>query len=138
MSDFIENYQYTIAWVVYIFSGIIFSLFWWKVTSLLAHAGWREALRGIALVLIFMPWFTDGTHDHLAPAFVVVLLDLLIGTSDNGLTGSLALLSSLAVMLMVLIARRFFLPEVTIKRVKKELFVGENRLANSAARRYIA
>ena len=108
MSDFIESYQYTIAWVVYIFSGIVFSLFWWKVTALFTHAGWREMLRGIALVLIFMPWFTDGTHDHLAPAFVVVLLDLLIGTSDNGLTGSLALLSSLAVMLMLLIARRFF------------------------------
>ena len=108
MSEHIENYQYVIAWVVYIASGFIFSLFWWKITSSLAHAGWRELLRGIALVLIYTPWFTNDLRDNLAPAFVVVLLDLLIGASDNGLTSALVLLSSSAVMLMLLMGRRFF------------------------------
>jgi hypothetical protein len=38
---------------------------------------------------------------------VVVLIDLLLGASDNGLEGSLALLLSAAGMLLVLIGRRF-------------------------------
>ena len=38
---------------------------------------------------------------------VVVLIDVLLGTSDNGLAGSLALLLATAVMLATLIGRRF-------------------------------
>ena len=107
MNEFIVEHQSIIAWSVYIVSGLIFSLFWWKVTRLVAHRGWRELLRGIALVVIYTPWFTSEAHEHLAPALVVVLIDLLLGASNNGLTGSLALLLATAGMLLVLIGRRF-------------------------------
>jgi hypothetical protein len=107
VNQFIFEYQSAIAWSVYIGSGLIFSLFWWKVTRLVAHRGWRELLRGISLVVIYTPWFTSEAHEHLAPALVVVLIDLLLGASGNGLAGSLALLLATAGMLLVLIGRRF-------------------------------
>ena len=107
VNEFIVEHQSVIAWSVYIVSGLIFSLFWWKVTRLVAHRGWRELLRGISLVVIYTPWFTSEAHEHLAPAIVVVLIDLLLGASDNGLAGSLALLLSTAGMLVLLIGRRF-------------------------------
>ena len=107
MNEFIVEHQSVIAWSVYIVSGLIFSLFWWKVTRLVAHRGWRELLRGISVVVIYTPWFTSEAHEHLAPAMVVVLIDLLLGASGNGLAGSLALLLGTAVMLAVLIGRRF-------------------------------
>ena len=107
MNEFIGHYQYFVAWTVYIGSGLIFSLFWWRITKLVAHRGWRELLRGIALVVIYTPWFTSEAHEHLAPAMVVVLIDVLLGTSDNGLAGSLALLLATAAMLATLIGRRF-------------------------------
>ena len=107
MNEVIGHYQYFVAWAVYIGSGLIFSLFWWKLTKLVAHRGWRELLRGISLVVIYTPWFTGEAHEHLAPAMVVVLIDVLLGTSDNGLAGSLALLLATAVMLATLIGRRF-------------------------------
>ena len=107
MNEFIVEYQSFIAWSLYIGSGLIFSLFWWKVTRLVAHRGWRELLRGISLVVIYTPWFTSEAHEHLAPAMVVVLIDLLLGASDNGLAGSLALLLATAGMLVLLIGRRF-------------------------------
>ncbi len=84
MNEVIGHYQYFVAWAVYIGSGLIFSLFWWKLTKLVAHRGWRELLRGISLVVIYTPWFTGEAHEHLAPAMVVVLIDLLLGTTDNG------------------------------------------------------
>ena len=107
MNEFIVEHQSVSPWSVYIVSGLIFSLFWWKVTRLVAHRGWRELLRGISLVVIYTPWFTSEAHEHLAPAIVVVLIDLLLGASDNGLAGSLALLLSTAGMVVLLIGRRF-------------------------------
>jgi hypothetical protein len=107
VNEFIGQYQYVIAWSVYISSGLLFSLFWWKITTLVAHRGWRELLRGVSLVVLYTPWFTSEAHEHLAPAIVVVLMDLLLGTSDNGLAGSLALLLATAAMLAALIGRRY-------------------------------
>jgi hypothetical protein len=107
VDEFIFEHQSFIAWSVYVVSGLIFSLFCWRVTRLVAHRGWRELLRGISLVLIYTPWFTSEAHEHLAPAMVVVLIDLLLGPSDNGLAGSLALLLATAGMLVLLIGRRF-------------------------------
>ena len=106
MNEFIGQYQYVIAWAVYIGSGILFCLFWWETTSLIDHHGWRDLLRGMSLVVIYTPWFTSEAHEYLAPAIVVVLMDLLLGSSDNGLTGSLALMFATAAMLAGLIARR--------------------------------
>jgi len=107
VNEFIGQYQYVIAWSVYIGCGLIFSLSWWKVTSLLKHRGWRDLLRGVSLVVIYTPWFTSEAHEHLAPAIVVVLMDLLLGSSDNGLAGSLTLLVATATMLAALIGRRY-------------------------------
>lgn len=85
--------------------GLMFCLFLWKLTSGLKHAGWRDLLRGICLVIIFTPWFISEAHEHLAPAAMIVVMDLLLGSSTNGLAGSLALLLSSALMLVLLIAR---------------------------------
>lgn len=108
MNEFIGQYQYILAWSLYIGSGLIFSLFWWRITRFVNHRGWRELLRAISLVLIYTPWFTSAAHEHLAPAIVVVLIDLLLGSSDNGLAGSLTLLLASAAMLAALIGRRYF------------------------------
>ena len=106
MDAFIGQYQYSIAWGVYLGAGVLFSLFWWKLTSRITHSGWRDLLRGVALVVIFTPWYAGDAHEHFAPAIVIVLLDLILGSTDNGLTGSLALLVATALMLAALIAKR--------------------------------
>lgn len=106
MNEFISQYQYVLAWSVYILAGLGFCLFWWKVTSFLAHDGWRDLFRGIALVMMYTPWFADDSHEHFAPAVVVAFMDFLLGGSDNGLAASLALLVATALMLAALIIRR--------------------------------
>ncbi|MDA0978437.1 MAG: hypothetical protein O3B72_07765 [Proteobacteria bacterium] len=106
MDSFIGQYEYHLAWTVYLLASVCFCLFWWKLTGNLKHGGWRDLLRGAALVVIFTPWYVSDAHDHLAPALVVVLMDLLIGSSDNGLAGALVLLVAVALMLALLIVRR--------------------------------
>ncbi|MBT4161958.1 MAG: hypothetical protein HOC70_06905 [Gammaproteobacteria bacterium] len=106
MDDFITEYQYLIAWGIYIGFGFLFCLFWWKITSGFRHAGWKDLLRGITVVVIFTPWYVSAAREHAAPAAVVVALDLMLGSTDNGLAGSLALLVATAIMLMLLIVRR--------------------------------
>jgi hypothetical protein len=106
MDEFIGQFQYQLAWSVYITSGLLFCAFWWKLTSNLDHEGWRDLFRGIALVLIFTPWFAGESHETYAPAVMVVCMDLLLGSSDNGLAASLALLIVTALTLVTLILRR--------------------------------
>jgi hypothetical protein len=106
MESIVSEYEYTIAWTVYVVAGVMFCLFWWKMTSLLNHAGWRDLLRGIVLVVIYTPWFAGDPREHFAPATLVVLMDLLLGSTENGLAASLALLIATALMLAALIVKR--------------------------------
>lgn len=106
MNDFIDQYQYVLAWSVYVAAGLVFCVFWWKVTSFIKHDGWRDLFRGIALVMMYTPWFSDASHEHYAPAIVIAFMDFLIGGTDNGLAASLVLLVATALMLAALITRR--------------------------------
>jgi len=106
VDEFIGQYEYLLGWMVYLGASLGFYLFWLKLTSNLKHAGWRDLLRGVAVVVIYTPWYVSQSHEHFAPAIVVVLMDLLLGSTDNGLAGSLALLIATAIMLGALITRR--------------------------------
>jgi len=106
MNAFLNEYQYIAAWAVYVLAGFAFCASWWRLTRGVGHSGWRELLRGIVVVIIFTPWYISELHEELAPAIIVVLMDFLLGSSDNGLTGSLVLLMATAVMLVLIIARR--------------------------------
>lgn len=107
MDQFVGDYQYILAWSVYVAAGCLFCIFWWKVTTVFKHAAWRDIARGLAIVAIFTPWFVGEAFEHIAPALMVVAMDLLLGSSSNGLAATLALLVCLAVMLIALIAKRF-------------------------------
>ena len=108
MNEFLNEYQYVIAWFTYCVAGLTFCAAWWRLTRMASHDGWRDLLRGISIVLIFTPWYVGEAHVHLAPAIVVVFMDFLLGSSDNGLAGSLVLLVVIAVMLVTIIVRGIF------------------------------
>lgn len=107
MDAFIGEYQHVIAWATYVLAGAVFCAFWWKFTRAISHGGWRDLLRGLVLVTIYTPWYIGESHEHVAPAAMVLAMDLLLGSSSNGLAASLALLVCAALMLIVLIIRRF-------------------------------
>jgi len=105
MADFFGGYEYILGWMVYFSAGIGCSVVWWKITSSIGHRGWRELLRGIAIVVIFTPWYAGESPEFFAPAVVVLLMDLLLEGAKAGMKGGVALLFSSFVMLLVLTTR---------------------------------
>ncbi|HJN52477.1 MAG: hypothetical protein QGI68_03360 [Pseudomonadales bacterium] len=98
----IEHWDYLIAWMVYLLAGAGCCLVWWRLTRGLTSKSLRDLLRGVAVVLIFTPWFAGDSDEFLAPAIVVLLFDLLLAGVKNGLQGGLILLSMLFVMVLFL------------------------------------
>ena len=117
MTDFADNYEYIIGWLVYFLAGIGCSIVWWKITSLIWHSGWRELLRGIVVVLIFTPWYIGDSSEFFAPAIIIFIMDLLLEGAKAGLKGGIALLFSTFLMLIVLTVRA-----VLYKRSASNLF----------------
>lgn len=98
--------EYAYAWVVYLLAGAGCCLVWWKLTSFLKHPGLRDLARGMAIVLIFTPWYLGDSPEFFAPALVIMLMSLLLEGSLAGLRGGIILLFSTFLMLVVLTARQ--------------------------------
>ena len=62
----------------------------------------------LSLVFIFTPWYVSEAQEHAAPAIVVVVMDLFLGSTDNGLSSAICLLSVTAIMLVWLLGKRLF------------------------------
>lgn len=108
MAEFIDDYQYLIAWVTYMIAGVGCCAVWWKITSFIGHRGWRHLSRGIVVVLIFTPWYAGESAEFYAPAVVVLLMDMLLEGAKAGMKGGLALLVSSFVMLVLLTGHLIF------------------------------
>ena len=106
MNDFVSNYQYVVAWMVYLVSGLFVCVLWWRLTRPLPKSDWRDLLRGIVVVLLFTPWFATGAHEHYAPALMVALMDRLLESTANGLAAFVMLFGTCLVTLILVIVRR--------------------------------
>ena len=106
MVDEISHYQYHLAWIVYLISGFIFSLFIWRASEFFAHSGWCDLFRVFSLVILFTPWYVSEAHHYAAPAAMVVTMDLLLGNAGNGLAAAIAILVASAVTLFFFLLKR--------------------------------
>ena len=102
-----EN-QYHIAWSIYLLSGFFCCFVWWRLTSYITHRGWRDLGRGFVVIFIFTPWYAGDTSDFLAPAVIVLLMDLLLEGAKSGMRGGIVLLFSSFLMLVLLTIRAWF------------------------------
>ena len=103
----IDDNQYLLAWLTYCFAAIGCCLFWWKLTSFVKNNGLRDLLRGVAVVVLFTPWYAGESPEFYAPAIVVLLMDLLLEGAKSGMKGGVALMFALFAMLLVLTIRQF-------------------------------
>ena len=105
MAEFFGNYEYVLAWSVYVLAGLGCCAIWWRMTRFIRHRGWRELLRGLVVVVIFTPWYVGDSPEFYAPAIVVLLMELLLEGAKAGLKGGIALLISSFLMLCILTGR---------------------------------
>ena len=104
--SFIDDNQYMLAWLTYFCAAVGCCVFWWKVTSFVKNAGWRDLLRGFAVVVLFTPWYAGESSEFYAPAIVVLLMDLLLEGTKSGMKGGVALIFALFSMLLILTIRQ--------------------------------
>lgn len=111
MNDLIPTYEYHLAWGAYLLAGLAITLIWWQLVRKIGSQIFRELLLGLALVAIFTPWFASEQQAHLAPALMVVGMELLLGgtaeSARNGILGIAALLAATLAMLTCLIIRHW-------------------------------
>lgn len=103
----VVTHEYLVAWTIYVVAGIGCSVVWWKITSHIKSAVWRDILRGLAIVAIFTPWYAGDTPEFYAPAIVVLLMDVLLSGTESGMKGGVVLLLATFLMLLVLTIRQF-------------------------------
>lgn len=101
----LESTEYIIAWTVYAIAGVGCCVVWWRLTRGIGNSGVRDMVRGIAVVLIFTPWYAGESPEFYAPAVVVLLMDVLLEGTRSGLKGGVALMFATFFMLVVLTFR---------------------------------
>lgn len=75
--------DYIMAWSIYLLAAVAVMAVFWRLTS----GAWvwlRDALRVVFAVVVLTPASVDGTQEHLAPAAIVVVYELLTA-QDGGL-----------------------------------------------------
>ena len=96
-----EFWQYPLAWATYLVAGAgLGGLLWLAFTRLSRVA--RYWLLGSYAVIAFTPWTLAGYPDHMAPAVLVLAMDLLLKGGGNTLEGGLVLAITYGVMLLLL------------------------------------
>ena len=96
------NWEYVVVWSLYLLAGYGVALIWWRITRPVRFIGLRAILRGTMVVLILTPWYAGESTTHYAPAFLVLIFDLLFVDTAGEFNSAYALLASFCLMLVVL------------------------------------
>lgn len=100
--------EYVIAWSLYVAAGLGCLLVLMRITRKL-NRGFRNLLIGLFIVLTFTPWMViSGAFEYYAPAIVVLLMNVLVEESPNGMKAGVPLLFAAFLMLLTLIVVEIF------------------------------
>lgn len=70
-------YGYLTSWAIYLTAGTICYVLFYKATGIIGIKLIANILRGIMIALIYTPWYVAADKDLMAPAVIVILLDLI-------------------------------------------------------------
>lgn len=101
----LDIYDYLIGWAVYIAAGALCFVIFYRFTGVLRYKLFANTLRAILIAIMFTPWYISPEEDLLAPAIIVVALDLVTIGGTSFVRGMVPL--SLSVLLAVVISFAF-------------------------------
>ena len=107
-----ESWQYPLAWATYLVAGAGLGGLLWLA---FARMSWvtRYWLLGSYAVITFTPWTLADYPSHMAPAVLVLAMDLLLKGGGNTLEGGLVLAITYGVMLL-------FVMSMALRRSRRE------------------
>jgi hypothetical protein len=98
----LDIYGYLTAWAVYLIAGTFCYVLFYKATGVIGWKPLANTLRGIMIALIYTPWYVAVDQDLMAPAVIVILLDMITIGGDAFIRALVPLL--LAILAAILIA----------------------------------
>jgi hypothetical protein len=105
-------YGYLTSWAVYLIAGTICYVLFYKATGVITIKVIANILRAIMIALIYTPWYVAADKYLMAPAVIVILLDL-ITVGGNSFVRALvplilALVAAVSIPILLSIAGLFF------------------------------
>ena len=94
--------NYFLLWCLYIVAGLSFYISLWWLTRSSAIKLLNYSVRGIMAAVIFTPWSANIYGDTLAPALMVLVLDLITIGENSAARAAVPLI--LAIIIAELIA----------------------------------
>lgn len=73
----VDIYGYLASWAIYLIAGTACYVLFYKATGIIGFKTLANTFRAIMLVLIYTPWYVAADEDLMAPAVIVILLDLI-------------------------------------------------------------
>ena len=70
-------YGYLTSWAIYLAAGTVCYVLFYKATGIIGIKLIANILRGIMIALIYTPWYVAADKDLMAPAVMVIMLDLI-------------------------------------------------------------
>lgn len=70
-------YGYITSWAVYLTAGTLCYVLFYKATGAIGFKPLANILRGIMIALIYTPWYVAADEELMAPAVIVILLDMI-------------------------------------------------------------
>src|SRR5690606_1433764 len=70
-------YGYLTGWAVYLIAGTICYLLFYRFTGIIRFIPLATSLGALCFALMFTPWYIAADQDLMAPAVIVILLDII-------------------------------------------------------------
>jgi len=72
----LDIYDYVLGWAVYLACGALCYMIFYRFTGVIRFKPVANTLRAILLATMFTPWYVNPDSDLLAPALIVILMDM--------------------------------------------------------------
>ena len=84
--------NYWVIWVIYLtVSSLFFAFFWW-LTQFQKMLCTAYCLRAVIAAIILTPWYASGFGTALAPAWIIILLDVITIGNDAAVRAAIPLI----------------------------------------------
>lgn len=98
----LDLFDYIVGWAVYLTAGTLCYMIFYRLTGAIKFKPLANSLRAILIALMFTPWYVSPEANLLAPALMVIVLDMI---TVGGTTFIRALVPlSLAIVFAVFVA----------------------------------
>ena len=117
--------NYWLIWIIYLVAGAIFYWGFWLVTDF-NKAKWTSySLRAAAAAVILTPWYANIQGETMAPALMVMILDLITNGREAVARSAVPLV--LAIIVAEIAVTIFYFNQKTRAKVARPKFKKSNQ-----------